>query len=45
MPSKEELISELKEIAKEGAKRAEKLGINENDVPNLIHKLRNSKKK
>lgn len=45
MPSKEELICELKEIAKEGAKRAEKLGIKESDVLNLIHKLRDSKKK
>lgn len=39
-PSKEELICELKEIAKEGAKRAEKLGIKEKDVPDLIHKAR-----
>ena len=45
MPSKEELISELKEIAKEGSKRAEKLGIKEKDVSDLIHKLRESKKK
>jgi len=33
-------ISELKEIAKEGAKRAEKLGIKEKDVPDLVHKSR-----
>ena len=45
MPSKEELICALKRIAKEGAKRAEKLGIKESDVPNLIHKLRKLKKK
>ena len=45
MPSKDELICELKEIAKEGAKRAEKLGIKEKDVPDLIHKARNNKKK
>ena len=44
-PSKEELICELREIAKEGAKRARKLGIKESDVPNLVHKLRSSKKK
>lgn len=44
-PSKEELICELKEIAREGRKRAEKLGIKESDVPDLVHKLRNSKKK
>ena len=43
-PSKEDLISELKEIAKDGRKRAEKLGIKETDVPDLIHKLRESKK-
>lgn len=42
-PSKEELICELKEIAKEGAKRAEKLGIKEKDVPELIHKARKNK--
>ena len=45
MPSKDELICELKEIAKEGAKRAEKLGIKEKDVPDLVHKARNDKKK
>jgi len=39
-PSKEELICELREIAKEGARRAEKLGIKEKDVPDLIHKAR-----
>ena len=43
-PSKEELICELKEIAKEGRKRADKLGIKERDVPDLVHKLRASKK-
>ena len=44
-PSKEELICELREIAKEGRKRAEKLGIKEMDVHDLVHKLRSSKKK
>ena len=44
-PSKEELICELGKIAKEGAKRAEKLGIKEADVSNLVHKARNSKEK
>ena len=44
-PSKEELLCELKEIAKEGSKRAEKLGIKERDSPDLVHKLRESKKK
>jgi len=42
-PSKEDLISELQIIAKEGAKRAEKLGIKEKDVPDLIHKARKNK--
>ena len=45
MASKEDLISELQKIAKEGAKRAKKLGIKEANVPDLVHKLRNSKKK
>jgi len=45
MPSKEDLIGELQKIAKEGAKRAKKLGIKEANVPDLVHKLRNSKKK
>jgi AbrB family looped-hinge helix DNA binding protein len=42
-PSKEDLIKDLKEIAKEGAKRAEKLGIKEKDVSDLIHKARKNK--
>jgi antitoxin PrlF len=45
MPSKEELICELQEIAKEGAKKAEKLGIKETDIPNLIQKIRMTRKK
>jgi len=45
MPSKEDLICELKEIAKQGAKKAEKLGIKESDVPNLVHKLREEKRR
>ena len=44
-PSKEELICELREIAKEGEKRAQKLGIKESDVLGLIHKARQNKKK
>ncbi len=43
MPSKEDLICELQKIAKEGTKRAEKLGIKEPDVPNLVHKVRKNK--
>ena len=42
-PSKEELIRGLKKIAIEGRKRAEKLGIKEDDVPELVHRLRNKK--
>ncbi len=42
-PSKEELIKELETIAKEGRKRAEKLGIKESDVPALVHNLRRSR--
>ncbi len=45
MPSKEELICELKEIAKEGTKRAQKLGIQEKDIPGLVHKARKNKLK
>ena len=43
-PSKEELIAELGIMAKEGRKRAEKLGMGEKDVPALVEKLRRSKK-
>lgn len=39
-PSKEDLIMELKKIAVEGRKRAEKLGIKESDVPSMVHRLR-----
>ena len=42
-PSKEDLIFELGKIAKEGAKRAQKLGIKEKDVPDLVHKARKNK--
>lgn len=45
MPSREELICELQKIAKEGAKKAEKLEIKETDVPNLIQKIRINKRK
>ena len=45
MPSKDELICELKEIAKEGSKRAQKLRIQEKDITDLIHQARNNKKK
>jgi len=44
-PSKEKLIKDLENMAKEGRKRAEKLGIKESDVPGMIEKLRREKKK
>ena len=43
-PSKEDLIKELGAIALESRKRAEKLGIKESDVPELIQRFRKSKK-
>ena len=45
MPSKEDLICELQKIAKEGAKRAEKLGIKETDIPNIVRNARKNKRK
>ena len=42
-PSKEEMLKKLKIMAKEGRKRAEKLGIKEKDIPDLIHKARGIK--
>ncbi len=42
-PSKEDLIKELKKIAIEGRKRAEKLGIKESDVSDIVHKHRKTK--
>jgi len=44
-PSKEQLIRELHKIAVEGQKRAERLGIKESDVPDLVHKLRSEKRR
>ena len=43
-PSKEELIKEIGAIALEGRKRAEKLGIKESNVPELIQRARKSKR-
>ena len=43
VPSKEELIRNLQKIAANGAKRAEKLGIKESDVDDLVHAYRKSK--
>ncbi len=39
-PSKEDLIRDLKEIAKEGKKRIEKKGIKEADILSIIEKAR-----
>jgi len=39
-PSKEELICELKEIAKEGKKRLEAKGIKESDIFGIVEKSR-----
>ena len=44
VPSKEELIKEIGAIALEGRKRAEKLGIKESYVPELVQRIRKSKK-
>ena len=43
-PSKEELLREMWAIASEGRKRAEKLGIKESDVPELVQRARKSRK-
>ena len=44
-PSKDELIKELGKIALAGKKRAEKLGIKESDIQNLVHKFRTENRK
>ena len=41
--SKEDLIKELGAIALGGRKRAEKLGIKESDVSDIVHKIRKFK--
>ncbi len=43
-PSKEDLIREIGAIALEGRKRAEKLGIKESDIAELVHGVRRSKR-
>lgn len=40
MPSKEELICELRKIAKEGRKRLEAKGIKEADIPGIVERAR-----
>jgi len=44
VPSKEDLIKEIGVIALEGRKRAERLGIKESGVPELVQKVRKSKR-
>jgi len=44
-PSKEEIINNLKKLAEEGSKNAEKLGIKESDVIDIIRRFRKSKQK
>jgi len=44
VPSKEDMMKELEAIAKEGRKRAEKLGIRESDVPNMVDRVRKARK-
>ena len=39
-PSKEKLISELNEIAREGKKRLQNKGIKESDIPEIVQKSR-----
>ena len=43
--SKEELIKSLQKIAKKAEKKAEKLGIKENDVLDIVHRFREEKRK
>ena len=42
-PSTEQIIRNLKRIATEGTKNAKRLGIREEDVPDMIHRLRGVK--
>ena len=44
-PSKEALIKDLGEIARQGRRRAERLGIKETDVPTLVQKNRQEKRR
>lgn len=43
MPSKDELIKNLKAFAMKGRKRAELLGIKESDVPGMVNRVRAEK--
>ncbi len=44
IPSKEQLIKNLQKMAVIGARRAEKLGIKEGDVPAMIERIRKAKR-
>lgn len=44
-PSKEVFLKEFKDLVTANTKRNEKLGIKESDVPDMIHRLRASKRK
>ena len=41
-PSKEDLLKELKHIAKESRQRLEKKGIKESDIVDIVHRSRGS---
>ncbi|MDO8460673.1 MAG: AbrB/MazE/SpoVT family DNA-binding domain-containing protein [Nanoarchaeota archaeon] len=43
IPSKEKLIQQLKELAKEGNKKATAAGIKESDVVDIVHRFRKQK--
>ncbi len=43
VPDKERFLRSLEKISKEGRRNAEKLGIKESDVPDMIHRLRKEK--
>ncbi len=44
IPSKEDLIKEIGAIALEGRKRVERLGIKESNVPEMIQRVRKSRR-
>ncbi|MEK6928533.1 MAG: AbrB/MazE/SpoVT family DNA-binding domain-containing protein [Nanoarchaeota archaeon] len=44
-PSKQEVLENLEKMAKEGEKIAEKAGIKERDVANIVRRFRESKRK
>src|SRR3989344_4369455 len=44
-PSKATLLKELETIAREGKKRLQTKGIQESDIPDIVHRFRKSKQK